>query len=101
MVLLTRDESVLTPSPVRLGAREIFADVPYVPAERVRAGGAQYVRTGRLPWSVAWQRRTGLVAQGPFGRQLVPEEELPPRLEWNYPKQAQPWAHDPPPLTVD
>jgi hypothetical protein len=31
---------------------------------------------------VAWQRRIGLVAQGPFRRRLVPEAELPPRLEW-------------------
>jgi hypothetical protein len=87
------------PSPVRLG-REIYADQPFLSAERIRAVGAEYLRTGHQPDSVAWQRRTSLVPQGPFGRQIVAEDDLPPSLELVHPKQAQPWAHDPPPLLV-
>jgi hypothetical protein len=96
--LITADNRDV-PSPVRLG-REIYADQPFLSAERIRAAGAEYIRTGRQPDSVAWQRRTSLVPQGPFGRQIVAEDDLPPNLAVAYPKQAQPWAHDPPPLLV-
>lgn len=97
VMLLTVDENSASPTAVRLG-RELYADRPFLPAERVRAAGAQYVRTGHRPDSVRWQRRTGVVPRGPFGRQLVAEEDLPPRLDWSYPQKARPWASDPPPV---
>jgi hypothetical protein len=97
--LITTDERNVAPSPVRLG-RETYADRPFLPVERIRAAGAEYIRTGRLPDSVVWQRRTSLVQEGPFGQQIVADNDLPPNLELAYPKHAQPWAHDPPPLLV-
>lgn len=99
MTLLTVDEHNPTPSKVRLG-REIYTDRPFLPADRIRQAGAEYVNTGHLPQSVTWQRRATMVPQGPFGKRLVAEEDLPPKLEWSYPKQAQPWAHDPAPLPI-
>jgi hypothetical protein len=100
VVLLTVDEHNPVSRAVRLGRREIYANHPFLPAERIRTAGVEYLRTGRLPTSVAWQRRAMLVPQGPFGRQLVAEHDLPPELDWSYPEPAQPWAHDPPPLSM-
>jgi hypothetical protein len=99
VTLLTVDERNPTPSRVRLG-REIYTDRPFLPADRIRQAGAEYVNTGHLPKSVTWQRRAAMVQQGPFGKRVVADEDLPPKLEWSYPKQAQPWAHDPPPLLM-
>ncbi|MPZ82536.1 MAG: hypothetical protein GEV28_19890 [Actinophytocola sp.] len=99
VTLLTVDEHNLSPSRVRLG-REIYTDRPFLPADRIRGAGAEYVSTGHLPESVSWQRRAMMVPQGPFGKRLVAEEDLPPKLDWSYPKQAQPWAYDPPPLPM-
>jgi hypothetical protein len=99
VILLTRDDSGGAQGPVRLG-REIYGNRPYIPATRIRAAGAEYIRTGRLPESLTWQRRACLVAQGSFGQQSVAGTDLPPELEWRYPEQAQPWAHDPPTLAV-
>lgn len=101
VTLLSVDEQLGDPSPVRLGEREVFARSPEVPAEQLRAAGVEYIQTGRRPTSVNWQRRTELVPVGPFGRRVIPEADVPHRLEWTYPKQAQPWAHDPPPLDVN
>lgn len=100
VVLLTVDERNSVSSAVRLSRREIYARSPFLPAERIRSAGMEYLRTGRLPTSVGWQRRAKLVPQGPFGRQIVAEHELPPELDWSYPKQAQSWTNDPPRLSV-
>jgi hypothetical protein len=100
VTLLTVDEHDPAPSRVRLG-REIYSDRLFLPADRIREAGAEYVSTGDLPESVTWQRRATIVPQGPFGKRLVAEEDLPPKLDWSYPKQAQPWAYDPPPLSSD
>lgn len=95
--LLTVDEHNPAPSKVRLG-REIYLDQPVLPADRIRGAGAEYVSTGQLPESVTWQRRATIMPRGPFGKWLAAEEDLPPQLDWSYPKQARPWAYDPPPL---
>lgn len=100
MRLLTVERHNPSSSLVRLGEREIYTDRPFVEADRIRAAGAEYLKTGRVPESVSWQRRANLVPQGPFARRLVAEEDLPPQLDWSYPKRAQPWAFDPPPLPV-
>jgi hypothetical protein len=97
--LLTVAEHGAATSPVRLG-KAMYANRPFVAAERIRAAGAEYVRTGRRPESVSWQRRVGLVPEGPFGRRLVAENDLPPLLDWSYPQQAQPWTYDPPPQSM-
>jgi hypothetical protein len=100
VTLLTMDEHRSAANAVRLGHREIYADRPLLPAARIRAAGTEYIRTGRLPTSLTWQKRAALVPQGPFGRQLVPDHDLPPKLDWTYPKRAQQWAYDPPSLYV-
>jgi hypothetical protein len=98
--LLTVDEHNDTPSPVRFGRRAIFADRPDLPVDQIRQAGVEFIQTGELPTSVAWQRRVGLVPLGSFGRHVVAEKELPPTLDWSYPDRAQPWAIDPPALPV-
>lgn len=98
--LLTVDERDAVSNAVRFGERVIYADRPFLPEARVRAAGIEFVRTGELPENVTWQHPTGVVPQGPFGRQVVAEESLPPRLDWKYPKRAQQWVVDPPPLPV-
>lgn len=94
VTLLTFDAHNPAPSRVRLG-REIYTDRPFLPADRIREAGAEYVSTGHLPASVAWQRRATMVPRGPFGKRLVAEAELPSKLDWSYPKQAQLWAPRP------
>ncbi|WP_245811931.1 hypothetical protein [Actinophytocola xinjiangensis] len=96
VALLTVDEHNSAPGRVRFG-RQIYADRPFLPADQIRRAGAEYVNTGHLPQSVTWQRPATMVPRGPFGKRVVAEEDLPPQLEWSYPRQAQPWAHDPPP----
>ena len=87
VTLLTVDEHNPAPSRVRLG-REIYTDRPFLPADRIREAGAEYVSTGHLPeWSVPTSH-------------WVAEADLPSKLDWSYPKQAQPWAYDPPPLPM-
>lgn len=66
-------------APVRIG-RDIYQARPNVSLELARSAGVEYVNTGSLPQSIRWQRPTDRVPQGAFGRQLVPDEDLPPRF---------------------
>jgi hypothetical protein len=77
---VTVDERNRVASTVRFGERAIYADGPFLPAERIRTARVEYIRTGELPETVMWQRRTALSARAVLGAESSPRRTCPHSL---------------------
>jgi hypothetical protein len=77
--LLTINPDADPRSPVRLRG-DLYPTDPMVPVSKLWNVAIEYMRMAQVPTSVDWQERYGQVPRGPFGKQLVPDNELPPEL---------------------
>lgn len=79
LVLLSANTSV-PDAPVRFGHDAIYRSNPILDVGRILDVAVEFARTNVQPTSVEWQEPSSYVPNGPFGKRLVDESDLPPRL---------------------